>query len=106
MRRNNYRTTKRKNPFLEQNINFTPWATNEIQIPFETFDLRYDHDRQNSPRIDPENMATKWITDALVDCKILLDDGYKNIPEGVLVTAPKIVNNILDERVIITIRRR
>jgi hypothetical protein len=91
------------NSKLECDFVHEAFAKNGIETPIEKYRLVFDHRRREAPRLDPENICTKWITDAIVTAGILQDDSFKNMPTGFIVNAPEIVQSIENEEVIITI---
>ena len=84
---------------LESSIIYAALQENGLKESIKKYNLSYSHKRKLSGRLDPENITSKWITDALVTSKILLDDGYQNIPQGVQIKAPCNVESILEEEI-------
>lgn len=92
-----------QNSVLERRFVHESFAKNGIQTPIEKYHLIFDHKRREAPRLDPDNICTKWITDSIVAAGILQDDSFKNMPQGFIVNAPEIVQSVENEEVIITI---
>ena len=73
-----------------------------VQVPLQKYRLRYHQKVHGNWRRDPENIITKWFTDALVDFGILEDDSFENI-ETFEVCKPEIIPKEEEEMIIIEI---
>jgi len=93
-----------KAPSMESYISSQLARQNCFQEVITCCRLRYTHRRKKDSRLDPENPSSKWFTDALVTAKILQDDGYENLPEGVIIDPPAWVPTLEEEEVNIIIK--
>jgi len=92
-----------KTSHLEHDFIHEAFSKNGVETPIEKYNLKFHHWRKLSGRLDPENICTKWITDALVGSGILQDDGFENMPNGFHIYPPTKVNHYNEEKIVITI---
>lgn len=100
----NRNSNKRGAPTEQERLQFSEaFEAYGIHTPIKKYSLRYDQELHGKIRRDPEDIDTKWPTDALVDCGILFGDSFENMEESPRIIKPKIVPKTEPEKVIITI---
>lgn len=98
------RTKKRSNADSEQSLGHR--CLHEI-LPsgsIKKAHIRIDQKLHKNIRRDPDNCFPKYIIDSIVEAKILEDDNWEVLPEGIKITKPVIVSPPTPEELIITIK--